>query len=43
MRCYYYYLSENRGSIHCDLISEDPLIVIDINDDGDTAGIEYCD
>lgn len=40
---YYYYLSENKGSIHSDIISEDPLIVVDINTDGDTAGIEYIE
>jgi len=43
MTYYYYYLSENKGSIQSIIISEDPLIVVDINTDGDCAGIEYGD
>jgi len=43
MKCYYQYLNDNRSSIAQVVISEDPLIVVDIDEDGNTEGIEYCE
>ena len=35
MKCYYQYLNDNRSSIAQVVISEDPLIIVDIDEDGD--------
>lgn len=45
MKCYYHYLSKRRGVLQSIVISDhpDPLIVIDIDQDGNSMGIEYCD
>ena len=41
MRCYYQYLNDSRSSISQVIISENPLVIIDIDENGDTMGVEY--
>ncbi len=43
MKCYYQYLNDSRSSIKCIVISENPLIIVDIDEKGNTMGIEYCE
>lgn len=43
MKCYYKYLNKNRKSIYQILINANPFIVVDIDINGNTMGVEYCD
>ena len=43
MKEYYHYLSNKRSSLACVIISEQPLIIVDIDEDGNSMGVEYCD
>ena len=43
MKCYYHYFNNKRSSLQQIIISEHPLIIVDIDEDGNSMGIEYCD
>lgn len=44
MKCYYHYLSKRRKSLQTIILSnDDPFIAIDIDQDGNSMGIEYID
>ena len=43
MKCYYTYLSDRRKSLQTISISNDPLILVDIDQDGNVMGVEYCE
>lgn len=40
--CYYHYMSKRRSVLQSIIISDNPLIIVDIDQDGNSMGIEYC-
>lgn len=43
MKCYYHYLTKKRNSLQTIVISDNPLIIVDIDQDGNSMGVEYCE
>lgn len=42
MNCYYTYLSRRRKALQSIILDDQPLVIVDIDQDGNSMGVEYC-